>query len=203
MITHEASPLAAATDAVTALANTGASAGVLRLYDDTTLITEHDLSATAFAAAGADGWADANAIASDDAVAAGTIDIWKIYDGDSPRNLVMSGKAGQRRAIAAVTTGAGGKFEVAGDHSTEFAAGEEFLVQGSTNNDGTWRVASVSYNGGTSRTEITVAAWQTVGATADGYLSLGQIQLVQATVEIGTRISFGETPPFKYQAIRQ
>jgi len=69
-----------------------------------------------------------------------------------------------RLAITAVGVGAGGTFTVAGDYRSVFVTGFVFTVDGSTNNDGDWTVASSTYTGG--NTVITVTG--TVDATADG-----------------------------------
>lgn len=69
-------------------------------------------------------------------------------------------------AIVAVDQGAK-KFEISGDHTGFFGAGEIILVTVSTGKDGRYTVASSTYNGGSDRTEITVS--ETIpDATVDG-----------------------------------
>ena len=53
---------------------------------------------------------------------------------------------------------------VSGDHTADFIDGQEFVVTGSTNGDGRYRIVSATLNGG--NTDIEVA--QTVPAGADG-----------------------------------
>lgn len=72
--------------------------------------------------------------------------------------------------IANVTTGAGGTFHISGDFEHQFTAGDTFIVEDSTNNDGEWTVNSVSYDSGDGETDITVDGGETVGAVADGTL---------------------------------
>lgn len=47
-------------------------------------------------------------------------------------------------------------FAMAGNYASRFAAEDTFEISGSTGNDGTYTIASVSYNAGESRTELTV-----------------------------------------------
>ena len=70
--------------------------------------------------------------------------------------------------ITAVAAGLGGTFTILGDHADEFVAGQTFDVNGSTNNDAAWEVASSVYTAPS--TIITVIATQNVGAVADGHI---------------------------------
>jgi hypothetical protein len=72
-------------------------------------------------------------------------------------------------AIQVVNTGTE-VFEVNGDITTELVATDTFTVTGSTGNDGTYTVSSITYNGGTLRTEITVNE-DITDATADGNIN--------------------------------
>ena len=68
------------------------------------------------------------------------------------------------------TTGAGGSFQVTGDYTVEIRTGAEFTVSGSTGNDGTYTVASTSYDG---TTFTTIVVNETVpSAVSDGSMTL-------------------------------
>lgn len=68
-------------------------------------------------------------------------------------------------AITGVTTGAGGTFTIAGNYAAEFAVGAQFVVSGSSGNDGSYTVAGVAYTGG--NTVITISG--SIGdSTVDG-----------------------------------
>lgn len=71
-------------------------------------------------------------------------------------------------AITAVST-AGQWFEVAGDRTDRFQAGESFTVAGSTGNDGTYTVVSATLQGSDTRIVVQEAV---PDATADGNISL-------------------------------
>jgi len=196
-LTHAQAALQAATDAVVDLIDVGAGAnGTLELLDDTTVLSAHAFSATAFGAANAGGVATAAAIGDDtDADATGTADKAKIKDADG--DVVVTLDAGQKRDITAVGTGAGGTFGIAGDHTTELAAGTRFNVVGSTGNDGTYTVQSSSY--GSPTTTITVTADETVAdATVDGQVHVGQIGLDNTSIEIHQTVSISA---LTYQAL--
>lgn len=60
-------------------------------------------------------------------------------------------------------------FEVVGDHTANVAVSNTLFVRESTGNDGTFTVASVTFNGGSGNTEITVNE-DVTDATADGYI---------------------------------
>jgi len=196
-VTHVQAALQAATDAVVDLIDVGAgSNGTLEILDDTTVLTSHALAATAFGAAAASGVATAAAIGDATAGNTGTADKWKVKDADGDE--LFAGAAGIKRSITAVGTGAGGSFGVAGDHTAEFAAGTEFTVTGSTGNDGTYTVASVSESGGT--TTIVVEADQTVSnATVDGSVHVGQLGLDNTSITSGQSVSVSA---FTYKALR-
>lgn len=70
------------------------------------------------------------------------------------------------KAVAAITT-ASDKVEVSGDITNNLEAGEKIKIDGSTGNDGIYTVNSITYNGGSSNTEIVTS--ENIGdATADG-----------------------------------
>jgi len=77
--------------------------------------------------------------------------------------------AGTTLPITAVVAGAGGTFTVNGDYRSYFTTGLVFRVLNSTGNNGLWTVASSAFTSG--NTVITVVGSQTVGATADGYVT--------------------------------
>lgn len=86
-------------------------------------------------------------------------------------------------AVSAVGTGPGGTFTFASDQRRWFAIGQSFTITGSTNNNATWTVAGVSYNG--TNTIVTVIAGQTVGAVADGTAAIPvEIVLVKGTINV-------------------
>lgn len=196
---HSTAAKNAATNAVVDLIDGGAgSNGTLVLKAGATTISTHNFSNPAFGDA-ASGVATANAIADGTAAADGTVDSWEAKDTDG--TVVVSGDAGQKYAIAAVTTGAGGKFEIAGDKSAEFSAGDDINVTGSTGNDGNYTLDTVTYNSGTARTELTVIAAQTVAnATVDGSLHKGEVGIDNPTVVTGQTVSISSAT---YKALRQ
>jgi len=69
--------------------------------------------------------------------------------------------------ITDVTTGLNGTFVVDSDATIEFPAAAAFIVTGSTGNDGAWTVSSSSYDGGTTKTTLTVTG-TIPDATVDG-----------------------------------
>lgn len=69
-------------------------------------------------------------------------------------------------AIVAVDT-TGDVVEIADDHTSILSAGDSFEISGSTGNDGTYTVASVTFNGTSGNTEITTNE-SISDATADG-----------------------------------
>lgn len=71
------------------------------------------------------------------------------------------------KAIAGVTSGAGGSFEISGDRVDDILAVGTFTVSGSTGNDGTYTVVSASFNG----TETIIVVANVPDATVDGDLS--------------------------------
>ena len=79
-------------------------------------------------------------------------------------------RVGNSYAVAAVTTGTGGSFDVSGDVTTECTAGEPLRVVGSTGNNGVYTIASASYDGST-YTTITVEE-SVPDSTADGTVDL-------------------------------
>lgn len=197
MITHAQSALQASTDAVVDLLDAGAGANAtLEILDDTTVLSTHDMDDPAFGAAAATGIATAGTIADDtSADATGTADGWRCKDTDG--NTIMTGQAGQKRNIVAVDD-TEGQFSISGDHTTEFAAGTDFNVVGSTGNDGGYTVASVEYTGGA--TVITVEADQTVpDATVDGQIHKGELGLDNASIAAGQTVSVSS---FTYKALR-
>lgn len=93
-------------------------------------------------------------------------------------------------AITAVGTGAGGTFTIAGNYTGFFVPGVNFTIKSSTNNNGSWTVASSAYSAPS--TVITVIASQTVGATADG-----SIVPVVTGRDAGTRLTYDNSVPTK------
>lgn len=75
-------------------------------------------------------------------------------------------------AIVAVDTGTD-VVEVSGDKTGDVSAADSIEISGSTGNDGVYTVQSVTYNGGSGRTEITVTE-DITDATADGDVLHGQ-----------------------------
>lgn len=187
-LTHAVAAQNAAADAVTALLDAGVGANAtLEILDGATVLSAHNMSNPAFGAAAA-GVATADSIANATAGNSGTADGWRAKDTDG--GVILSGAAGQKWAIVAVATGAGGRFEVAGDHSAEFAAGTDFTVTGSTGNDGYYTVAAVAYNGTSGQTEIDVEADQTVAsAVADGHLHVGECGLDNSSITADQTVS--------------
>lgn len=185
MPTHSTAARNAATNAVVDLIDAGAGAnGTLVILDGGSPLATHNFAATAFGDSSG-GTATANTIADATASDTGTADVWQAKDGDG--TLIVSGVVGMKRAIAAVATGAGGTFSVATDLTAEFAAGTKFTVTGSSNNNGTWHVHSVTYSA--PNTVITVEADETVGATADGYAAVGQIGLDNTSIADGQTVT--------------
>lgn len=196
--TLAAAALQAATDAVVDLLDVGAgSNGTLEILDDTTVLSIHALTEPAFGDAAVTGIATAAAIADEDAALAdGTADVWKLKDEDD--NVIISGVVGQKRAIAAVGTGAGGTVSTAGDHTTEFAVGAQFRISGSTGNDGIYTVQSRVYSA--PNTVITVQSDETIAsATVDGYVYVGQIGLNNTSILTGQVVSVSG---FTYRAVK-
>jgi hypothetical protein len=70
-------------------------------------------------------------------------------------------------SVRAVTSGAGGSFEVDGDETALLYAGSGFVVLGSTGNDGPYCVDSSSYSAATNRTTVVVTG-SVPSAVADG-----------------------------------
>ena len=198
MITHEQAPKQAATNAVVDLADAGGGANAtLELLDGATVLSSHAMSNPAFGDADANGVAAANPIADDESANAdGDCDGWRIKN--TAGTVVMTGQAGKKYAIVAVTTGPGATVSIAGDHTAEFAAGTDFGIVGSTGNDGGYTVASVEYSGG--NTVITVEADQTLAnATADGKLHRGEIGLDNPSIATEQVVTVSA---FSYQALR-
>ena len=79
-------------------------------------------------------------------------------------------RTGNSYALAGVTSGDGGSFDVSGDVTAECTAGEPLRVVGSTGNNGVYAIASASYDGST-YTTITVKE-SVPDATADGTVDL-------------------------------
>ena len=68
-----------------------------------------------------------------------------------------------------VTTGPGGSFQVAGDHTITFTTGVYFRVTGSTGNNGNYTVSSSSFGGGFTTIVVTGSI---ANSTADGTISI-------------------------------
>jgi hypothetical protein len=79
-------------------------------------------------------------------------------------------------AVIGVSAGAGGTFTIDLDKTAFFKEGLQFKITGSTDyeNDGTWTVASSALVAGD--TVITVSSAETVGAVADGTITLDSIK---------------------------
>jgi hypothetical protein len=196
-ITHSQAAKQAATNAVVDLIDVGAgSNGTMEILDGATVLSVHNLTEPAFGAANASGVATAATIADDaSANADGTADGWRLKDEDGA--VILTGQAGQKRAITAVSTGSD-TVTIAGDHTTEFAAGTDFNITGSTGNDGGYTVASVALDGG--NTVITVEADQAIAnATADGYVHVGELGLDNTSILTGQTVSVSA---LTYQALR-
>lgn len=78
--------------------------------------------------------------------------------------------------ISTVTTGKGGTFSFSnkrvGDVTDQFPTAATFTVEDSTGNDGTYTVASSSFNSNTNITTVTVASSETISDnTADGTIT--------------------------------
>lgn len=187
-LTHSTANQNAQTDAAVDRLDNGSAnaAGTLRLRDSTTTIVDCLMSNPAFGAS-ASGVATANSINDGTAEATGTVDNFQLLDRDE--TLEISGVVGLKRAVGGVSTGAGGTFTITGaDHTTEFAAGTDFTIVGSTGNDGMYEVGSVEYTGG--NTVITVEADYTISdATVDGYIHIGQVGLDNTSVTSGQTVS--------------
>ena len=77
-------------------------------------------------------------------------------------------------SITGVSTG-NDTFTISGNQLDDFLPGVEFEVTGSTGNDGTWTVESISYDG----TDTTITAEEDISnSTADGNIELGDTELV-------------------------
>ena len=82
--------------------------------------------------------------------------------------------------ITDVTVGGAGsgEFKVAGDQTACYIAAEPILVEGSTNNDGYYTIASgVVYSGG----KTTIPVEEAVGAVADGIIYNGTVNVSDGT----------------------
>lgn len=197
-VTHSTAAKNAAADAIVDLVDAGSGAGYIEILDGATLLATLVCSDPAFGAAAA-GVATADTI-TDEASAddTGTADVWKLYDSDD--TLIVSGTVGQKRAITGtVVDGAGGSVQVSGDHTGEFAAGTDFTIVGSSSNDGSYTVASVSESGGT--TTIVIEADQTLAdTTADGDVHVGEIGMDNTSIAVTQTVSLSS---FTYAALRQ
>lgn len=185
-LTHSQSAKQAATNAVVDLLDVGAGAnGTLEILDGATVLSTHALAEPAFGAAAADGTATADTIGSATAGNTGTADGYKFKDEDG--NAIITGTAGMKRSITAVSAGAGGTITLAGDLTAEFPAGTPFTVVGSTGNDGSYTVASVAFG---AATVITIEADQTLAdATADGYAHVGELGLDNTSIASGQTVN--------------
>lgn len=90
----------------------------------------------------------------------------------------------QRFAVVAVTTGAGGHLDIAGDQTSHFSAGRWFSLYENTgysvpnaSSPTPFIVSSVSYDAGSDRTLVYPTASVNVATSADGYLCTGRIIL--------------------------
>jgi len=184
-VTHTTAVRNAAADAVVDLIDAGGGAnGTLEILDGVTVLSTHDMADPAFGPA-ASGTATADTIQNATAGNTGTADGWKAKDKDGTE--IMSGTAGQKLSIAAVSTGYGGQFQVAGNYSAVFTVRSKFTVVGSSNNDGYWTVRAVTWND--PNTEIDVAMDEEVGATADGQLHLGECGLDNVSIVSGQTVT--------------
>jgi hypothetical protein len=79
-------------------------------------------------------------------------------------------------------------FAVSGDQTSVFSAGDTISVYGSSGNDGTWTVASVSYS---TSTTIYVTG-DITSSIADGYLALNDVEqrVFSAKLETGQLVKF-------------
>ena len=184
-ITHSTAVRNAATDAVVDLIDVG-GAGTLEILDDAVVLAILTFSATSFGASAA-GVATAAAITADaSADASGTADKFKIKDGNGLE--IMNGQVGQKRAIADVSSGAGGDIVIVGDVTGEFAPGTSFTIVGSTGNDGSYEVASSNFDD--PNTNIVIEADQTLGsAVVDGSAHVGAIGLDNTTIAITQNVA--------------
>lgn len=198
--THSTSTRNAATDAVVDRIDLGTTdpTGDLVLKQGTTVLAILNFQNPAFGSA-VNGEAAANPISSATATNSGVVDAWEARDRDN--NVVMSGQAGQTWPIVAVVSGAGGQFSISGNKTSEFPVGQDFRVVNSANNNGTYTVASVTYNSGTDRTIITVEPDETIpSATVDGKLHRGQCGLDNANIAVDQQVTVSS---MKYTALRQ
>jgi len=99
-------------------------------------------------------------------------------------------------AVTAVSTGLGGSFTIAGNHLAEFAIGGTFAITGSTNNNKTFTVTSVSFS-----TNTTIVVKETVGATADGSITTITTMLQGVTVLVNDPNSYHLSHTYLFNAV--
>jgi len=185
----------AACDAIVDLVDAGSTnpEGKLVIKDGATTLVECEMSNPAFGAASS-GTATAGAISDGTAVADGTADNYSVVDRDETE--IWSDDCGQKRTITAVSQ-ANDTFKVAGDHTSEYAAGKRIRVTGSTGNDGTYKIAKEGSSLDGSDTLIPVDE-DIPSAVADGQLHLGSLGLNNASIITSQTVSCSS---FTYTAI--
>ncbi len=102
-----------------------------------------------------------------------------------PGAVVAKVPTGDAAPILGVTSGGGGVFEVAGDRRTQFVAGRNVHVLGSSGNNGDYVVSSATYSPDPVDRTLVVVAGTVPSATADGGL--------QVYYRVNTATSAGQT----------
>lgn len=187
MLDHSNAARNAATDAVVDLVDQGSGTAVLQIRGGTTVLSEHNLSDPAFGDAG-DGGADvgeaiANAIADATAGATGTADNYVVRDQDG--TLTWEGTAGVAHDVAGVDE-QNNQFQVSADLSSVLSPGDLIKIAGSTGNDGTYTVESISFD--SPLTTITVQE-NVSDATSDGKVRAYALILDNTSITDGQTVS--------------
>lgn len=104
------------------------------------------------------------------------------YDKLRSANPIIDQQATMTYTFAVVDVNQGSQlFAFAGDYENQFIVDAEFIIQNSTGNNGTYTVASVTYNSGLDQSEVTVNE-SIPDATIDGEIVFASVAVVPEDV---------------------